>query len=81
MDTAPYQDDEYVRLAETIRDSASGAHGSMIVDFLPICKPFVQTVISFSPQTSLFFTVKYVPVWFPDAKFKQYAVYARGLSH
>ena len=32
------ENDEYVKLAEDVREHSSGTHGSSLVDTLPICK-------------------------------------------
>jgi hypothetical protein len=70
-------DDIYVQNAEKAlaRTASVVIGGGALVDFFPIC-PFVD---DFSPVAGIdMLPVKYIPTWFPGAKFKRDAQSAKA---
>ena len=72
--------DEYVNLAEAVRDTAAGAPGSKLVEFMPFCERRHLSI--FAVRVSLLYhsIVQHIPAWFPGAAFKRHGLFARELG-
>ena len=71
-------EDEFVALAEAVRENAENAPANHIVDIIPFRTIFFLNICySIDTQTLV---VKHIPSWFPGADFKRRGLFARQLS-
>ena len=70
-------EDEFVALAEAVRENDEKTPGSNLVDVIPV-REFCDS-LHIAPGTDPK-SVKYIPAWLPGAGFKRAALYARKLA-
>ena len=70
-------DDEFVALAEAVREHAEKTPGSNLVDVIPLCEFLLQNLLT---TPLILCIVKYLPSWFPGAQFQRDAEIMRRLS-
>ena len=70
------KDDPYVSVAENVLQAVSATMqaGTYLVDSFPICK---LGILAFDSHNGAF-TVRYIPEWFPGAKFKRDGKFWKG---